>query len=219
MTRQETNNVKQFLSKTDDIYRAAYGKTTSRYPRRCVFFGTSNEISFLKDRTGNRRFWPINVGVLPPSRNIWEELPQEVDQIWAEAVMYYRLGEPLYIDKRLEQLARDAQEEHREESPREGMIREFLDRPVPENWNGVPLRSRKAFWANPVPPEGVRMEQRRYVCAAEIWCECFNGEMKYMKNTDAREINQILGQMEDWEKCPPRKCGDYGSQRGFRRLI
>lgn len=46
MTKQETNAVKQFLSKTDDIYRAAYGRRTNKYPRRCVFFGTSNEEEF-----------------------------------------------------------------------------------------------------------------------------------------------------------------------------
>lgn len=53
MTKQETNAVKQFLSKTDDIYRAAYGRRTDKYPRRCVFCGTSNEGEFLKDTTGN----------------------------------------------------------------------------------------------------------------------------------------------------------------------
>ena len=68
MTKQETNAVKQFLSKTDDIYRAAYGRRTNKYPRRCVFFGTSNEEEFLKDMTGNRRFWPVDVGVHPDEK-------------------------------------------------------------------------------------------------------------------------------------------------------
>ena len=57
-TKQETQVIKQFLSKTDDIYRAAYGRRTDKYPRRCVFFGTSNDGEFLKDVTGNCRFWP-----------------------------------------------------------------------------------------------------------------------------------------------------------------
>lgn len=66
MTKQETSAVKQFLSKTHDIYRAAYGRTTGKYPRRCVFFGTSNDTEFLKDSTGNRRFWPVDVGFTKP---------------------------------------------------------------------------------------------------------------------------------------------------------
>lgn len=218
MSRQETNSVKQFLSKTDDIYRAAYGHTASRYPRRCVFFGTSNERTFLKDQTGNRRFWPIDVNVHKPTKDVWNELPGEVDQIWAEVVMYYRMGEPLYMDKRLEKLAIDAQEEHREASPKEGLIKDFLERLVPENWDRVSIRSRKAFWANPVPPEGVEMVERKHVCAAEIWVECIGSELRYMKRTDSVEINGILAQMPGWERDMSRKHGEYGSQRGFKRV-
>ena len=92
MTKQETNAVKQFLSKTDDIYRAAYGRRTDRYPRRCVFCGTSNEGEFLKDATGNRRFWPVDVGEHPAKKSVWKDLPQEVDQIWAEAYVYWMMG-------------------------------------------------------------------------------------------------------------------------------
>ena len=66
-TKQETQTIKQFLSKTDDIYRAAYGRRTEKYPRRCVFCGTSNDSEFLKDSTGNRRFWPVDVGEHPAS--------------------------------------------------------------------------------------------------------------------------------------------------------
>lgn len=80
-TKQETQVIKQFLSKTEDIYRAAYGRRTDKYPRRCVFFGTSNDSEFLKDMTGNRRFWPVDVGMHPAKKSVWQELPVEVDQI------------------------------------------------------------------------------------------------------------------------------------------
>jgi hypothetical protein len=93
MTKQETSAVKQFLSKREDIYRAAYGRRTERYPRRCVFFGTSNDSEFLKDTTGNRRFWPVDVGAHLAKKSVWEDLPKEVDQIWAEAYTYWALGE------------------------------------------------------------------------------------------------------------------------------
>ena len=218
MSRQETNSVKQFLSKTDDIYRAAYGRTTSKYPRRCIFFGTSNEDTFLKDQTGNRRFWPVEVHAVNPSMNVWKDLPGAVDQIWAEAVMYYRLGEPLYMDRHLEQLAIDAQEAHREESPKEGIIREFLERKVPENWNSVSIRSRKAFWANPIPPEGIEMVPRWHVCAAEIWVECLGSELKYMKRMESMEINSILKNIPGWDRESSGKYGPYGTQRGFKRI-
>lgn len=58
-TKQETQVIKQFLSKTEDIYRAAYGRRTDKYLRWCVFFGTSNDSEFLKDRqeTGASGRW------------------------------------------------------------------------------------------------------------------------------------------------------------------
>ena len=89
-----------------DVYkRQAYGRRTNKYPRRCGFFGTSNEEEFLKDMTGNRRFWPVDVGVHPEKKSVWQDLPQEVDQIWAEAYTYWILGEPLYMTKEEEQLS------------------------------------------------------------------------------------------------------------------
>lgn len=63
MTKSEQEVVKQFLSKCDDIYRVPYGKRTDKFPRRCVFFGTSNKQEILRDITGNRRFWPVDVGI------------------------------------------------------------------------------------------------------------------------------------------------------------
>ena len=140
-TRQETQIIKQFLSKLEDIYRAAYGRRTERYPRRCVFFGTSNDSEFLKDATGNRRFWPVDVGVHPAEKSVWEDLPKEVDQIWAEAYLYWTLGEKLYLPKELEELAQEQQESHREMSGKEGLIIEYLEKKLPANWD-IPLHRR-----------------------------------------------------------------------------
>ena len=124
----------------DDIYRAAYGKRTDKYPRRCVFFGTSNDGEFLKDATGNRRFWPVDVGVYPAKKSVWGELPLVVDQVWAEAYLYWKLGEPLYLPKEIEPLAQEQQEAHREQSGKEGMIREFLARKIPSDGSGMTSR-------------------------------------------------------------------------------
>lgn len=101
-SKQETQVIKQFLSKTHDIYRAAYGRRTEKYPRRCVFFGTSNDHEFLKDATGNRRFWPVDVGRYPAKKSVWEYLPLEVDQVWAEACVYRKNGEELFLTKEIQ---------------------------------------------------------------------------------------------------------------------
>ena len=183
-----------------------------------MFFGTSNDYTFLKDMTGNRRFWPVDVGVNEPTKSIWNDMPKEVDQIWAEAVMYYQLGEPLHMSKELEKLAQAAQNEHREMSEKEGLIMDFLDRQIPESWSKVSVRARKAFWANPVPQEGVTLVERKRVCAAEIWVECLNGDLKYLKRSESSEINNILSNIPNWERESTGRHGPYGTQKGFKKV-
>lgn len=214
-TRSETNTIKQFLSKREDIYRQAYGRRTGRYPRKCVFFGTCNQFEFLKDLTGNRRFWPVDVGKHKPKKNIWNDLPAEVDQIWAEAVMRWRIGEPLYFEKpEMEELARAEQEKHREANIKEGVIRSFLEQPVPKNYNSMDLGARRMFWNGNA--HNVATVPRKKTCALEIWCEAFGGDMKMMKRADAMEINQILETLPNWQRInSSRKFGYCGQQKGF----
>lgn len=219
MTKQETNAVKQFLSKREDIYRAAYGRRVNRHPRRCVFFGTSNEEEFLKDTTGNRRFWPVDVGVYPAKKSIWRDLPEEVDQIWAEAYTYWMLGEPLYLDKDVEKLAEEMREHHRENSGKEGLVLEFLEQKVPENWNAFSLTQRRQFWSGNLRGPDVKLVKREKVCAVEVWTECFSGDPKYMKKSDSREINGILSGIKGWRRNKSkRRYGPYGIQRGFEAI-
>lgn len=218
-TKQETQTIKQFLSKTDDIYRAAYGRRTEKYPRRCVFCGTSNDSEFLKDSTGNRRFWPVDVGEHPAVKSVWKDLPGEVDQIWAEAYMLYALGEELYLPKEIEALAEQQQEEHKESSGKEGLIREFLEKPVPLKWDQMSIMERKQFLQGTLAgADKMELAPREKVCAAEIWVECFNGEQKYLKRMESTEINGILSGIKGWKRNKSvRRYGPYGTQKGFER--
>lgn len=219
MTKQETNAVKQFLSKTDDIYRAAYGRRTDKYPRRCVFCGTSNEGEFLKDTTGNRRFWPVDVGEHPAKKSVWKDLPQEVDQIWAEAYIYWMLGEELFLPKEIEALAEAQQEGHREASEKEGQIIDFLEKSILSNWDQLNLSQRRQFWQGTLQyDKDIQLVLREKVCAVEIWAECFNGDPKYMKRTDSLEINGILLGLKGWKRNKDkRRYSFYGPHRGFER--
>lgn len=219
LTKQETNTVKQFLSKNEDIYRAAYGKRTEKYPRRCVFFGTSNDSEFLKDATGNRRFWPVDVGVFPAKKSVWKELPEEVDQIWAEAYTYFKLGEPLYLSKEVERLAEEQQEHHREQSGREGMVKDFLEKKVPENWEQMPIHARRMFLNGQMKTDDGEMILRTKICAMEVWVECFGGDPRYLKRSESREINGILSNLKGWHKNrATRRYGPYGTQRGYEKF-
>jgi predicted P-loop ATPase len=105
LSRSELTSIKAFLTRTDDRFRAAYGRRTASHPRRCVFWGTTNEDSFLSDATGNRRFWPVTVGKIDLAA-----LRRDRDQLWAEAVVRYRNGEPWHLDtERLVKAAANAQ--------------------------------------------------------------------------------------------------------------
>ena len=146
---------------------------------------------------------------------MFKDLDDEVDQLWAEAVMRWQLGEPLYLSGAIEEDAKAKQEEHREASSREGIVREFMDRQVPDDWSKWPLDKRRMFWAGGVQGN-VTLVPRDRVCALEIWCEAFGGSIKEMKNADTRELNAIITAVKGWKKSPGTlHFGPYGTQRGF----
>lgn len=215
--RTDTARIKQFLSLRSDRFRAAYGRHVKDIPRCCVFFGTTNTCEFLRDRTGNRRFWPVDVGVAGRTKNIWNDLDKEIDQIWAEAVMRWKLGEKLYIIGEIEAEAQAEQEAHREVSSKEGMISDYLYKPIPEDWSSWELDRRRIFLSGLSVGE-TKLVQRDRICALEIWCELFNGAPKDFRYADAIEINEIMRSMPDWEKTKNGiRFGYCGYQRGFQR--
>lgn len=220
LNRAETNAVKQFLSKVEDIFREPYGRRTGVYPRRCVFFGTTNESEFLKDKTGNRRFWPVDCGINAPTKSVFKELPEAVPQIWAEALMAWQLGERLYLTGEALKLAETEQETHSEQSSREGVIREFVAREILPDWDKRSITQRRMYWQADFQKEGVKKVVREKVCAAEIWCECFGGDLRNMRRSDSIEINSILQNISGWNKSPRaiRFGAEYGVQKGFVRL-
>lgn len=218
MNRHDTNAIKQFLSKVEDNYREAYGRRTNKYPRRCVFFGTSNDDEFLRDTTGNRRFWPIDICKNPIKKNVWKDLPLEVDQIWAEAYFKYVLGESLVLCKRAEELANKAREQHKESNTKEGLIREFLEQKIPIDWHSYSSEMRRKFLNSQVTTKA-EMIERDKVCAAEVYVECLKGDLKYMKKVDAKEINDIIKNIFGWIKIEKTsRFGPYGPQRGFEKV-
>ncbi|WDL99645.1 virulence-associated E family protein [Alicyclobacillus sp. ALC3] len=210
--------IKQFLSKLDDQYRAAYARTTEKHQRRCVFFGTTNDHEYLRDPTGNRRFWSVDVLLQRPTKSVFDDLTgDEIDQIWAEAVMRWRVGEPLHLSDEMEVEAQKRRESHMERDPLQGQIEEFVDRPIPEDWVKWEPGRRSMFWGDGVR-DGLKLVPRDRVCAMEIWRECLN-ERRVMTKIDATRINQVLEMLPGWERAGVQRFGvDYGRQKGFKRV-
>ena len=103
-------------------------------------------------------------------------------------------------------------------STREGLIRDFLEKQIPTNWDQMQLQSRKMFLSGSLKVEGDLVDRDK-VCALEIWVECFGGDPKYMKRMDSTEINNIMLNMPGWVRNKAaRRYGPHGAQRGFERV-
>ena len=225
MKKTDVETVKSFLSRVDDKYRASYGINVESHPRQCVIVGSTNtENGFLRDITGNRRFWPVKVngqGIRKP----WQIAADEVVQIWAEAMSAWRDGEKLYLEGGAAALAVSEQVEAMETDDREGLVRTYLDTLLPENWDAMSLYDRRNFLSG---NEFGSMKRagtvcRSTVCNMEIWCECFGRDSSSLRKMDSYEISGIMKNMEGWQKDNRTKNGSpvfpiYGKQRAYVRV-
>lgn len=215
MRKAEAETIKLYISKQRDRFRPAYGRRLQEFPRQCVFIGTTNESQFLRDTTGNRRFWVVDTPN-EPTRDLWEDLtPETVRLIWAEAVEIYKTGETLYLPRDLEEKAREVQEAYEEENPKAGLIIDYLDRLLPEGWDTLDIYSRRQW----LETDAVGTVKRRTVCTLEIWAEALNGNPDKLDRYAAKEIRDIMATLPDWKhKGNARTTArPYGRQRYYER--
>lgn len=212
--------MKQFISKQVDSYRVAYGRRMSEFPRQCVFIGTTNESTFLRDSTGNRRFWPVSCGVCEPVRSLWsDESTEWIHQVWAEALEAYKGGETVWLGAEIEQEAVKAQEAHTEENELVGMVAEFLDKPVPANWYDLDISVRKEVMQG----TGFEVDEadsvlRDKVCLAEIWVEMLGGDMTRFDFHSKKRIADAMNKIPWWVKGTTSRFGSsYGTQKCWKR--
>ncbi|MCD8011966.1 MAG: virulence-associated E family protein, partial [Lachnospiraceae bacterium] len=215
MRKAELEQMKQFISKQSDNFRAAYARRAQEHPRQCAFFGSTNDDEFLRDSTGNRRFWPVAVTAEGKKRadRLTEDI---VDQIWAESVVRYKSGEQWYLSDIAETKAKEVQSEHTEQNGKQGVIENFLESLVPKNWDDRDLDGRLMFYNGGFSGEEKGTERRDRVCALEIWAELFKGDIKAYTQAQAREITGMLRQVKGWKFYGSTYCGKpYGKQRAF----
>lgn len=218
--KSEIEQLKQFVSKQQDSYRAAYGRRTQDHPRQCAFFGSTNDTEFLRDQTGARRFWPVEVSEVGKAKG--DLLTAEiVDQIWAETLEAYRAGAIWYLTADEEAEARQVQYVHTQRSDRAGMIQDFVEREVPENWASYSIEERRAYWSDDFEgPVRANTVPRMKICVMEVWCELFRGDPKMLTRPMSIEIGDVLRTLEGWEPgYAIRPGGEYGRQRGYIRKL
>ena len=220
LRKSEVEATKLFISKREDRYRRSYGRRVEQFPRQNIFIGTTNDKQFLKDDTGERRFWVVDL-INKAEHNAFKELDKEtVKKIWAEAKLYYDLGEDLILSKDMEEEARAIQEVHKEDNPLEGMIWEYLDTLLPKEWPDMDLYQRRSFLEGDnfsAPGEGDVLRDK--VCALEVWSEVMGKRPGDLTRYEAGQINKVLDRLPGWKRSKNvlRFGKLYGTQRGYRR--
>ena len=215
MRKAEAETIKLYISKQTDRFRPAYGRRTQEFARQCIFIGTTNETQFLRDTTGNRRFWVVDTPN-EPTRDLWDELtPETVRAVWAEAVELYKAGEQLFLPRDLEKTAREVQESYEEENPRAGIISAYLERLLPVDWDDRDTYSRRA-WLETNEQGTVK---RTTVCTLEIWAEALGGNPDKLDRYAAKEIRDIMAGFGEWthKGAALLTVRPYGRQRYYAR--
>lgn len=188
--RAETAALKAFISRTVDRIRLPYGKFTQDFPRQCVLIGTINpegDQTYLKDSTGNRRFWPVLCGTMN-----FEGVRKVRDQLWAEAVHRYKKGESIHIvDKSIHKQAMDAADERRSRDPWFDKIDAMLVND--ENLKHVTI-----------------------LTAQEVWEQCLNGDSKSFDRYKAMRIATVMRDL-GWERGTHRSKSLGKSVKGWKR--
>ena len=219
MRKADLDKVKAFISRQDDKYRASFGRRVTPHPRQCVFFGTTNsQNGYLRDITGNRRYWNVKVpgnGKYKP----WDMDADTVKQVWAEVMVYAKAGEKLYLPPELEAYAKEEQRAAMERDDREGLVQEYLDMLLPDTWDSMDVYKRRDYVRDaddPMRPDG--SVRRMEVSNMEIWCECFGKAKEDMKPSDSYAISAIMERIAGWSKTGKAKILPiYGRQRIYKR--
>lgn len=215
MRKADIEDMKHFVAKKEDRFRVAYGTRQSFFPRRCVFWATTNTDQYLRDDE-NRRFWTVNIRGYKAMRapQISEFFSESMRaQLWAEAKHYADMGEPLYLPEHLDLVQREIAEEHTDKDDRRGLVIEYLGRMLPQDWHARDAGQRRMFLDDPSAKGDV---QRCAVSVLEVWVECFGKVAEDITFGASKDIGKILRTIKGWEASKTERIPLYGPVKLFR---
>lgn len=210
MKKTDVEKVKNFISAQVDNYRNSYGRYSMPHPRKCVFVGTTNQTDYLKDATGERRFFPIKCGINKPSKNVWKPDQTDILQILAEAKVWFDNNEPLYLDYDTMREAKKYQAAAESVDPMKEAIEDFVSMKVPTNWDQLSLNVKQQYFkqhntglsdwiSNQLSSE---CELLPKTTTREILEVVFNKTVdKYLMgrtNAEAKKVKLIMDNMQGW---------------------
>lgn len=203
------DTMKGFISAREDKIRLPYDKITQRFPRTCVFIGTTNPDKYLKDATGNRRFFPIPTPN-QPSTDVFSINDEDVQQIWAEAYHLYINKEQLFLNEKEERIANKYRSDATEEDLLINQVEEYLSMKVPKNWNNTGLADKKIYFRDRMlasvdeegeyiskQPKGTHTIDR--VTTKELAYVLEIEASNFKANPKIKKIRMYLNGLEDWE--------------------
>ena len=218
LKKAEVETLRSFLSRQNDIYRAAFGKRATPHLRQCVFFGTTNaESGYLRDTTGNRRFWPVKTPGNGKKQS-WNLTHEEILQIWAEAPGVCPPGREASTCP-LKWTLWPRTSSGKPWSPMSarawcGSIWTPCCRNAGRRWT---FFERRNFLTGSdfggLQEKGT--VKRTSVSNMEIWCECFGKERANLRRTDSNELTGILARL-GWKRADNKvRIPLYGPQYVF----
>lgn len=216
LRKADADEQKEFLTRTEDVFRLPYEREAQAHKRHGVIWSTTNDEVFLRRQEGNRRFLIVTC----EDKVDFDLLTDHyVDQVWAEAMHMYRSGELLYLADDEGAVAAAEREHFTEEDALGGVLKEFLDTRVPENWTTMSADAR-AQWVEDrrggFVPEGT--VRQITTCSAQLWVEALGRRFGDHKRTDLLEITTAMKRLPEWKTLRGRqRIPGYGPQLVFVR--
>lgn len=225
LKKADTDIMKNFMSKTIDSYRPAFGHMVVDVPRQCVFFGTCNDTNFLKDPSGGRRYWVIPCTQMRDigGKRIYDTFtPSFVEQIWGE-VMSWPFDEPLVMPADLRQEIIEREEKYSENAEFIDMIKTYLDTPVPDDWDKMTVAQRRD-WLRLADTDTFDSRKkgtviRNTISALEIYKELFAND-DFGRYINLATVRTLLRGIPEWRYSGnlENRGVSYGRQRVFIRI-
>ena len=203
MKTADTDAVKDLISSRSDNFRAAYARQWNKNPRHSILIGSTNNEHFLKDVSGNRRFWIVKVTGGEGVRHWRDKLKSEVGQIWAEAYAIYKAGEPLMLSEELDHQMRAYAENFNEVmgDPLRDYLAEWLAIPLPTDWSTYEPKKRADYYKHYDALEAVGTVIREDIAISEIVTTCpYPGISRY----SPQRIGALLKSL-GWERVKGQK--------------
>lgn len=190
--------LKSFITKTNLRFRKAYARRAQEYPKKFVIARTTNEVAYLRDKTGERRFLPVMVGVEKQEQHPMEMTDELVKQIWGEAMTLYQGGYPTTFSKEEEVELEIYREQFMYIDEIENLLDEYLDMKVPSDWSMMNNAQKYTFTQKYLNSndsiEGIALQDK--IATRDILANVFDSDAKNQKL--AKKINYLMTNKTDW---------------------